>query len=157
MPLGTKGVNEWAPSWDEGGCDEGPVCDDDDCDGKFDGRIAGDDVDSEGGVEDEPDEGFWNIFLMSILGLAGAVAAAVAAGVDAVDEEGDEDDEAAGVASWGLDEMDGLPLTWPEVAGTVPKDFTAEFTGGTAAGEEDIGAEASSIDPKVTAEPIAAG
>ena len=38
--------------------------------------------------------------------------------------------------------------------GTVPKDLTpSDLIDGAAAGDEDIGAEASSIDPKVTAEP----
>jgi hypothetical protein len=40
------------------------------------------------------------------------------------------------------------------LAGTVPKDLTpSDLIDGAAAGDEDIGAEASSIDPKVTAEP----
>ena len=40
-------------------------------------------------------------------------------------------------------------------AGTDPKDFTpSDLVGGMAAGDEDIGAETSSIDPKVTAEPV---
>lgn len=43
--------------------------------GSVEFRKAGDDV-SEGGFDDEADGGFWNIFLMSILGLT------VGAGVD---------------------------------------------------------------------------
>lgn len=40
------------------------------------------------------------------------------------------------------------------LAGTVPKDLTpSDLIDGAAAGDEDIGAEVSSIDPKVTAEP----
>jgi len=70
-------------------------------------------------------------------------------------EEGTEaeveevDDETRG----GRDEMEGFPLTWPTVAGTDPKDLTSDLMGGAAEGEEDIGAETSSIDPKVTADP----
>jgi hypothetical protein len=45
-------------------------------------------------------------------------------------------------------------MTWLElVTGTDPKVCTfSDLVEGTAAGEEDIGAETSSIDPKVTAE-----
>ena len=52
----------------------------------------------------------------------------------------------------GFQDMDAFPLTWLElVTGTDPKVCTfSDLVGGTAAGEEDIGA--SSIDPKVTAE-----
>jgi len=108
---------------------------------------------SEGGFEDGADDGFWNIFLMSILGLA---AAAEATEVGAVDDDAEvdaADDEGVGDKTDVLDEIDALPLTWPEVvAGTDPKDFTlpSDLTGGAEAGDEDIGAEASSIDPKVT-------
>lgn len=50
-------------------------------------------------------------------------------------------------------EMDALPFTCP-VAGTDPNDLTpSDFTAGVEAGEEDMGAETSSIDPKVTGEP----
>lgn len=49
--------------------------------------------------------------------------------------------------------MEALPFTWPVVAGTEPKDLTSDLMGGAAEGEEDIVAETSSIDPKVTAEP----
>ena len=39
--------------------------------------------------------------------------------------------------------------------GTDSKNFMpSDLVGGTAAGDEDIGAETSSIDPKVTAEPV---
>jgi hypothetical protein len=49
-------------------------------------------------------------------------------------------------------EAEVLPFTWLEdVAGTDPKDFTTSvFTAGMAAGDEDNGAEASSIDPNTT-------
>jgi len=44
------------------------------------------------------------------------------------------------------------------LAGTVPKVFTpSDLIDGAAAGDEDIDAEASSIDPKVTAEPNVGG
>jgi hypothetical protein len=88
----------------------------------------------------------------------GAVEGAVEGGAERVVEEvveeatagaGEVDDRASG----GRDEMEGLPLTWPTVAGTDPKDFTSDLMGGAAEGEEDIGAETSSIDPKVTADP----
>jgi hypothetical protein len=54
--------------------------------------------------------------------------------------------------------IDGLPLILDDAAvgaaGTVPNDFTTlSFMGFGAAGDEDIGADASSIDPKVTGEP----
>ena len=56
------------------------------------------------------------------------------------------------------DDIDGFPLMWVDVvagaAGTVPKDFTTlSFMGFGAAGDDDIGADASSIEPKVTDEP----
>jgi hypothetical protein len=49
-----------------------------------------------------------------------------------------------------------LPLTDELVeAGTDPNDFTpSDLIGGTEAGEEDIGAATSSIEPKVTEEPM---
>lgn len=49
-------------------------------------------------------------------------------------------------------EAEILPFTWLEdVAGTDPKDFTTSvLTAGMAAGDEDNGAEASSIDPNTT-------
>jgi len=113
---------------------------------------------SDGGFEDGADDGFWNIFLMSILGLAGA-AAADGADDGAVDEDATVeieavDDEVVEVTTDDLDDIDALPLTWPD-AGTDPKDFTlSDLSGGAAAGDEDIDAEASSIDPNVTAEPV---
>lgn len=81
--------------------------------------------------------------MSSFAGLEG-VEGTVEGGVDA------EEDGAKGA----LDEIEDFPLTWPEVAGTDPKDFTpSDLMGGAAAGEEDIGAETSSIDPNVTADP----
>lgn len=54
-------------------------------------------------------------------------------------------------------DIDGLPLMWVDAgtgaAGTVPNDLTTlSFMGFGAAGDEDIGADASSIEPKVTGE-----
>ena len=112
---------------------------------------------SDGGFEDGADDGFWNIFLMSILGLAGAAAEGADDGTvdeDAAVEIEAVDDEVVEVTTDDLDDIDALPLTWPD-AGTDPKDFTlSDLSGGAAAGDEDIDAEASSIDPNVTAEPV---
>lgn len=121
--------------------------------GKLMFRCRGED--SEGGAEEGAEVGFWNIFLMSILGLGTEAAEGAAAGgvAAAVDDDDDDDVEAAGVITDDLEEMDAFPLTWP-VAGTDPKDFTpSDLIGGAATGDEDIGAETSSIEPKVTAEP----
>lgn len=79
--------------------------------------------------------------ISAFAGLGGAVEGAEA-GVG-------EDD----VGNGGRDEMEGFPLIWPAAAGTDPKDFTSDLMGGAAEGDEDMGAETSSIDPKVTAEP----
>ena len=47
-----------------------------------------------------------------------------------------------------------LPFELIVVAGTDPNDFIpSPLIGGTDAGEDEIGADASSIDPKVTDEP----
>ena len=63
--------------------------------------------------------------------------------------------EAVDGTKYGLEDMNGFPLTWPVATGTDPKVFTpSDLGGGPAAGDEDIGAETSSIDPKVTAEPV---
>ena len=72
---------------------------------------------SDGGFEDGADDGFWNIFLMSILGLAGA--AAEGADDGAVDEDVTVeievvDDEVVDVTTDDLDDIDALPLTWPD-------------------------------------------
>lgn len=56
-----------------------------------------------------------------------------------------------------FDDMEAFPFTWPILvaAGTDPKVLTpSDLMGGVAAGEEDMGAETSSIDQKVTGEPI---
>ena len=66
--------------------------------------------------------------------------------------------EAVGGTTDALENMDGFPLTWPVTTGTDPKDFTpSDLVRGTAAGDKDIGTETSSIDPKVTAEPVHLG
>ena len=61
--------------------------------------------------------------------------------------------KAVGNTTSGFQDMDAFPLMWQElVTGTDSKVCTfSDLVGGTAAGE-DIGAETSSIDPKVTAE-----
>jgi len=73
---------------------------------------------SDGGFEDGADVGFRNNFLMSILVLAGA---AEAEGADdgAVDEDAAVeievvDDEVVEVTTDDLDDIDALPLTWPD-------------------------------------------
>ena len=92
----------------------------------------------------------WKSFAMSFL-------SSFAGGADDDDGVADEDDvavvDADAVDTAGRDGCVGLPLLL--AAGTVPNDFTivSLSVGGAAAGEEEIGAEASSIDPKVTAEP----
>jgi len=73
---------------------------------------------SDGGLEDGADDRFWNIFLMSILGLAGAAAADGAddgpVDEDATAEIGAVDDEVVEVTTDDLDDIDALPLTWPD-------------------------------------------
>lgn len=78
------------------------------------------------------------------------------------DSDGAPEDDVDGVVRGGPvgreADIDGLPLIWDDgvagAAGTVPKDFTTlSFMGFGAAGDEDIGADASSMDPKVTGEP----
>ena len=52
-----------------------------------------------------------------------------------------------------LDEIDCLPLTWPEVE-TLPNALTpSDFTVGPVVGAGEMGDDTSSIDPNVTAEP----
>ena len=94
-----------------------------------------------------------------ITGLAG-VDVAVAAPTRGVV---DVDEEAVGGTTDALDDIEALPLTWPErpycpagvaAASTDPKDFTlSDLRAGAAASDEDISADTSSIDPKVIAEP----
>lgn len=126
-------------------------------DGSGAGRRDGDwvsEVDAAGA------DGLWNNFLMSgfcnlgpeevVEGVADVEVDAVRPGEEVVD----------GVATEGPAErdadIDGFPLMWVDVvaAGTLPKDFTTlSLMGFGAAGDEDIGADASSIEPKVTEEP----
>lgn len=116
--------------------------------------MEGEDVSEDDGWED--DEGFWKSFAMSALvgfGVDAVDVAAVEGGVlefEGVDDTvglGDCFDDPVADAEAGV-----LPFTWLEdVAGTDPKDFTTSvFTAGMAAGDEDNGAEASSIDPNTT-------
>lgn len=121
------------------------MCEDDACGdgccGRGAGRVEGDDTDSEGGCEEEDDEGPlllpWNSFLTSNF-----------AGVDGL---------AADVDTDANEEGDGFPLTagiGVACALTVPNVFGGSaLIAGTDAGEEDNGADTSSIEPKVTAEP----
>ena len=87
----------------------------------------------------------WKSFLTSTFTFAGVAAGGgveAEAGAEAPLEEGTRD-------------IEGLPFTWPgpAVAGTDPNDLTfSVLTTGALAGEEDMGAESSSIDPNVTAE-----
>jgi hypothetical protein len=111
------------------------------------------------GAEEEP----WNN--LAISALPGFVGAAADKDVTSVEDddvilEDVEVDEETGRA-WSFEgpavetEAGGLPLTWVDgVAGTDPKDFTLSvLTTGVAAGEDDKGGEASSMEPKVTTEP----
>jgi hypothetical protein len=85
----------------------------------------------------------WKSFAMSLLS---SFAGPGAAGDGADDEDpGDAVDTDGRVT-------EALPLL---AAGTVPNDLTIAslIDGGAAAGEDDICAEASSMEPKVTAEP----
>jgi hypothetical protein len=96
---------------------------------------------------------------MSIFGLASGTAADTVGDDDAAAEDG-----GVGGFTGAREDIEALPLTWPGAAfwpeavvaaGTVPKDFTpSDLRAGAAAGDEDIGADTSSIDPKVTAEPV---
>ena len=62
--------------------------------------------------------------------------------------------EAAGGEGEGArDDLVDLPLRWALSAGTEPNDLTPScFMGGSGAGEEEMGAETSSMEPKVTAD-----
>ena len=90
-------------------------------------------------------------------------AAAGAEGVAVeVEADGPKDEEVASGFAETLAErtadMEAFPLIWDDAvagaAGTVPNDFTTlSFMGFGAAGDDEIGADASSMDPKVTGEP----
>lgn len=118
-------------------------------------RVAGDAV-SEGGVGcGVPPP--WNNFLMSILPIGfDAGVEGVADVVD--DDEGAGDEEPLGgrfKVGFEVGAVVDGDLPFVLVAGTEPKDLTpSDFTVGAWAGEEDMGAPASSIDPKDTAEPM---
>ena len=81
---------------------------------------------------------------MSILGFTG----------DVVADRTAVDVGAVGGTTDGLEDMDGFTPVGA-ATGTDPKVFRpSDFVRGTAAGDGDVGAETSSIDPKVTAEPV---
>lgn len=110
---------------------------------------------SEGDWEVEgKDEGFWNNFRMSILpGFAGADVDDEV--VEAAETEFEEEVWLKG--GFVEDEKEDFPFIWLGVAGTEPNDFTLSaeaLMAGVAAGDEEIGAEASSMDPKDTTEPV---
>jgi len=114
--------------------------------------VEGEEV-SEDGCEDN-EEGFWKSIAISALLIVGlGVGAVDVAGFAAVVLEFEGDDR-EGLAGCFDDLVADLvfPFTWFEdAAGTVPKNFiTSLFTAGVEAGEEDNGAEASSIKPKIT-------
>ena len=130
-PPGTKwGYGWWAPIW--AGCAWA-------CEGRGEACSSGDGRDdeeatSDGACEVAPDTagallGFWNSFLTSNFGWV-----------------------VADVGGW-LDGPADLPFGEDvDVAGTDPnEDTVADFMAGTDAGEEEIGAEASLIEPNVTA------
>jgi hypothetical protein len=101
----------------------------------------------------------WNIFAMSALlilaatGLAAGALEVVVVGWAGVVTGGVVAAVVVGVG--GLADVDAvLPWAWLLLAAIEPKDFvTWGFRVGTFAGEEDTGADASLIDPKVTADP----
>lgn len=102
--------------------------------------MAGDEVSLDAVEVEGCEDGFWKNLCMSIFGFEG-----VAAGTDTAGVEGE------GPAAW-REDNEAFPLRW--VLGTVPKDLTpSDLTGGAEAGEEEIGAETSSIEPNVTGEP----
>ena len=126
----------------------------------MDGRAEGEEVSDDGceGVEEEP----WNSLAISALPSAGFVGAEVVdedvAGVadSGVTSEGVEANRAGSFEDPPVEREPGrLPFTWvDEVAGTDPKDFTLSvLTTGVTAGEDGMGEETSSMEPKVTAEP----
>ena len=118
--------------------------------------MKGEDV-SEDGCDDE-DEGFWNSFAISALPIVGLDVEDVDVPVFEVVFELNGSDSTEGLEGCCFDDLVAnaetgvLPFTWLEdVAGKVPKNFMAsDFMAGVEAGDEDNGAEASSIDPKTT-------
>jgi hypothetical protein len=138
------------------GCDEGVAggSDAEPCAGE---RVAG----GESALaEGEDDEGDWNSLAMSARLTAGFVAAA-GDGVDLGGALAAADGVAAGAAAVfvaggaGDGEVPFDCACAGCVAGTDPKVLTPwGFRVGTEAGEEDMGAETSSMDPNVTEEPV---
>jgi hypothetical protein len=96
----------------------------------------------------------WNNFLRSTLLILAE------AGDGASNAGGGADGAAGGAVGGGFGdgidpEADNLPLTWPESTDMLPKDSTpSDLIGCTEAGEEEIGAEASVMEPKVTEGPM---
>jgi hypothetical protein len=141
---GNEGVWFDDPDVDEvDGCDETTGAGDDRFAESFDG----------GGVDDdEEDEGFWNILRMSFLSSLGALEAGGGVGL------ADDDDAAApAVEPAGATDDEALVVPLGCCAGTDPNDLTtSDFTeaavGGETAGDgdEEMGAEASLMDPNVT-------
>jgi len=84
---------------------------------------------------------------MSILGFA-IVCAFCCCCSGSVDEDAAVEIEVVEVTTDDLDDIDALPLMWPD-AGTL-----SDLSGGAAAGDKYIDAEASSIDPNAAAEPV---
>lgn len=125
--------------------------------GRFDGRLAGDAVDSAGDGVDvcagAATDGPWKSFDMSLLLSFGAgegvEVGAVVAGVEADDGAVDEDADGA-CGRLVMTDFAASPLmdTLPNLVTSLPL-----FTAGAAAGEEEIGAPALSIEPNVTPEP----
>jgi hypothetical protein len=103
----------------------------------------------EDGADDEDED--WNILRTSALLILGfSPATCFVAPVDAV---------TGGVVDVGVDGLDdvaaALPFVWLLLAAIEPKVLTPfVFKVGTEAGEEETGAETSSMDPKVTGEPL---
>lgn len=104
---------------------------------------------SEGCVE-VTDDGFWKSFAMS------GFASLVAEDIDTAGEGADELVAGVGTATDGRDKRAGLPFTWVSClsASIEPNDLTtSDLMEGAVAGDDDMDAEISSIEPNVTAEP----
>jgi len=93
------------------------------------------------GCGEDDEEEFRKSFAISALVIVGL-------GVGAVDVTGSA---VVVLELEGVGDVVFLFIWFEDVAGTVPKDFiTSVFTAGVKAGEEDNGAEASSIEPNIT-------
>ena len=140
-----------APGKGGGTNDGAPAC------GKFDGRLAGEEVDSAGDGVDvcaagAVTDGPWKSLEMSLLLSFGAGEGvedgAVVAGVESVEPAVDEDADGAAGREVTTD-FAASPFT-----DTLPNLVTSPplLTAGAVAGEDEIGAPALSIEPKVTPE-----